>query len=487
MADGPRSRREDAIAAPRARPRRLSVATAPAVASVLSFLLPGLGQAATGAWRRGLLLAVPALLLVGALAAVWIVDRSLFVRAGLTPAVLLVIAGASIVLFVYRAWAILDAYRLGDRLAAGAITSVGRALSLVVLIVLLAVSAYAHGWVAYVGWSAHQTLTAVFDPEGPQGLEPSPSAVASATAPASATPAATPTPTPQPTPSPTPTPDWAVDGRLNVLLIGSDAGPGRWSMRADAIILVSVEIETGRVAAFSLPRYTRGVPLPEPAASAFDCGCLMEDYYNALFVYANEHPDLFPGGELRGFLALSGAAEALFGVRLDGMAVADLNGFVALVDAIGGVTIDAPASVYDATYPNSDGSGPVEIFFPAGVQTLDGWHALAYARTRHQDGDVNRMRRQQAVLGALQREIFCDLLGRLPALLEVARDAVWTNLPLEDVPDMLLIDPGPIEGHVLFDTHNVTLTAADVARIQAEVAGAFDSPAPPPANGGVGC
>jgi hypothetical protein len=52
---------------------------------------------------------------------------------------------------------------------------------------------------------------------------------------------------------------------------------------------------------------------------------------------------------------------------------------------------------------------------------------------------------------------------------------------------MLHIDPGPIEGHVLFDTHNVTLTAADVARIQAEVAGAFDGPVPPPASGGGGC
>jgi LCP family protein required for cell wall assembly len=455
------------------------------LASFLSFLLPGLGQLVIGARRRGLLIAAPALALLAVAATIWIADRGVFIRAVLTPPVLLGLVALDLVLLGYRSWAIVDAYLTGRRRRGGPKPGwVGRSAAAVVLVALIVVTGYTHGWLAYVGWSAYETLTAVVSPTGPSSLEPGgAAALPSASSPPTTTPPTTrpmvdsrPTPTPTPTPPP---PEWAEDGRLNVLLIGSDAGPGRWSMRADAIILVTVEIETGRVAAFSVPRYTRGVPLPEPAASAFECRCLMDDYFNALYVYANDHPQLFPGGDIRGLLALNGAAEELFGVHLDGMAMVDLNGFVRLVDAIGGITVDVPEPVYDAELPDPKSTRLLKIYFKAGEQRMDGWHALAYARTRHQGGDVARMARQQLVIQALRRELSCDLLLNLPTLLDVARETLWTNLPLEDVPEMLRIDPGPVESHVLFDTYNVTLTPDDVARIQAEVAGAFDGPPPP--------
>jgi LCP family protein required for cell wall assembly len=444
--------------------------------------VPGLGQAAVGAIARGLIIALPALLLVAFVAGIWLVDRGLIIEAALTPAILLAMVGLSLVVMVYRLWAIVDAYRLARPLRRG--RSRGRVLvSAGVLAVVVAATIGMHGWVAYVGWTAHQALTAVFSPTGPtgggQGPLPSesPSPTASPTDTAAAE-TATPVPTPVPTPTPTPQPDWAADGRLNVLFIGSDAGPGRWSMRADAIILVSVEIETGRVAAFSIPRYTTNVPLPEPAASAFACRCLTEPI-NALYVFANQNPELFPGDEIRGFVALEGAIEILAGVELDGVAAVDMNGFVRLVDAIGGVTVDVPYAVYDPAYPDPDGVTEVEIYFAPGVQVMNGWQALAYSRTRHQDGDVMRMQRQQHVMKALQRQLGCDLLPNLPSVLEVVRDTVWTSLRLEDVPGMLRIDPGPVEAHSLFDIHNPALTDADIERIRDEVAGAFDGPPPP--------
>ncbi len=475
MLDAPRD--DSASAAPTRR--------WPLLASILSFIFPGLGQAVSGAVMRGVAFAIPPLLLLVALGAIFVVDKKLLVQAALNQTLLLAIVVASIVLLAYRLWAILDAYvvaRAGRRRSRGG--SVWQAASLLGLVVVVAATVGMHTWVAAVGWSARETLTAVFDPNGPRGLTDQQSSSPLATASASTDPgasSASATPTVPPTPTATPTPAWASDGRLNVLLIGSDAGPGRWSMRADAIILVSVDIATGRIAAFSVPRYTKNVPLPEPAASAFACGCLSEDYFNALYVYANQHPDIFPGSDetTRGLNALSGAAEQLFGIHLDGMAVADLNGFIQLVDAIGGVTVDIPEPIYDAEYPNPDGSGTMVLTFDAGAQHLDGWHALAYARTRHQDSDVGRMYRQQLVIQSLKEEISCDILGKLPAILQVARDTLWTNLPLSDVPDMLTIDPGPVESHVVFDDYNVTLTPEIVARVHDDVATAFDGPAPP--------
>ncbi|HEX5395691.1 MAG TPA: LCP family protein [Candidatus Limnocylindria bacterium] len=460
-----------------------SVRSSATLASFLSFLLPGLGQLLTGAWRRGVLFALPILALLGAAAVAWLVDRPLVVRAALSPGVLLAVVALSLAMLAYRCWAIVDAYRVSRRRWGAASSTAQHAASLLVVVILLAATAYAHGWVAYLGWNAHQTLAAVFAPGGPDGLAtPAPSASLPSGS-ATSTPAA---PTAAPTPTASPTPEWAADGRLNVLLIGSDAGPGRWSMRADAIILVSIEISSGRVAAFSLPRYTLGVPLPEPAASAFTCRCAADQYANALYVYANQHPELFPGGDDRGLLALSGMAEALFGVHLDGMAVADLNGFVGLVDAIGGIDVNVPQPVYDAKYRPPNGGPLVAISFAAGRQHLDGWHALAYARTRHQDGDFNRMKRQQLVVQAIGHELRCDPLGDLPAVLDVARTSLWTNLPLDDVPDMLRIDAGPVESHLLFDVYNPVLTPADWARVASEVAHAFDGP-PPKVKPGSGC
>ncbi|HET8570642.1 MAG TPA: LCP family protein [Candidatus Limnocylindria bacterium] len=453
---------------------RRALRSSPTLAGFLSFLLPGLGQLLAGAVRRGLLLALPIVAIAILAAAAFLLDRPLILRALLNPAFLLGAVALSMALLVYRSWAIIDAYRLSRRRHPEARLRAG---SLLVLVGLLAITVYSHGWVAYLGWSAHQTLAAVFDPAGPP-VAPSPSLGPMPSGIPAPSPSASPSPSAVETPTPSPTPAWAADGRLNVLLIGSDAGPGRWSMRADAIILVSIDVASGRVAAFSLPRYTLGVPLPEPAASAFSCGCAAHEYANALYVYANQHPELFPGGDERGLKALSGMAERLFGVQLDGMVVADLNGFVKLVDAIGGITLTIPQPVYDAKYRPPDGGHLVELYFPAGKQHLDGWHALAYARTRHQDGDFNRMKRQQQVVQALGRELRCDPLGDLPAVLDVARESLWTNLPLASVPDMLEIDAGPVESHLLFDVYNPVLTPADWDRVASAVAHAFDGPPP---------
>jgi LCP family protein required for cell wall assembly len=435
-----------------------------------------------------LLIALPVVLAIGGLVTVFVIDKVLIIRALLNPTVLLVIVGASLLLMAYRLWAIVDAYRTGRaRPGRSARGGAARVASALVLVALLGATVAMHAYAVYVGWTAHETLVAVFDPDGPGEPTPSPSLTPAPTPSAGASATPIPTPSPTPLPTPTPAPEWASDGRLNVLLIGSDAGPGRFSQRADAIILVSVEIETGRVAAFSLPRYTYNVPLPEPAASSFECRCLVEPI-NALFVFALQNPTLFPGeGELKGWTAVSGAVETLFGVTLDGMAVADLNGFVRMVDAVGGVTVNVPAEVYDSAYPDPDGVTFTEVYFPVGEQEMDGWHALAYARTRQQDGDVARMGRQQTVVRALATEISCNLLFNLPSILQAARDTMWTNLPLEAVPDMMRIDPGPVESHVLFEIHNPTLDAAEIARIQAEVTTAFDEPPPPDETPAIDC
>jgi LCP family protein required for cell wall assembly len=275
-----------------------------------------------------------------------------------------------------------------------------------------------------------------------------------------------------------------VDGRLDVLLIGSDAGPDRWSLRTDTMMVLSVEVATGRAALFGIPRNLVGVPLPAESARAFPDG-RFPGLLNALYVYAMGHPRSFPGGEARGFRAVAGAIQELVGVPLDGAVVVDLAGFVRLVDALGGLWIDVPERVIDANYPLEDGSGHIRIDIRMGCQRLDGRMALAYARSRHQDSDYGRMRRQQAVVVALARQVDpLDLLPRVPELLEIAGDHLWTTIDRADIDELATLA-------VSVDTSRVSsvrfvpprypahLTTSGVERIRTVVRSAFAAPLPP--------
>ena len=69
---------------------------------------------------------------------------------------------------------------------------------------------------------------------------------------------------------PKPQDPWAGKPRLNVLLLGGDAGPGRVGTRTDTVILASINTKTGDTALFSLPRNASSdaVPVALTAAQA---------------------------------------------------------------------------------------------------------------------------------------------------------------------------------------------------------------------------
>ena len=461
--------------APDARPDQPS----PALASLLSFLLPGLGQAAAGRRRRGLLISIPALIAIGAFVILLFGGR---IRAAATlvgPGVLEAILIVNMVLAAYHAWAIVDAARVARAKHSPSPTRRGATAAVAALVVIALV---AHGTFEIVGIQAHDTILAVFGASDGNGgwAIPSPSFETPSPSPAapSATPGASPSPTPVPTPEPTPGPAWAADGRLNILLIGGDAGPGRTSLRTDSMEVLSVDVASGRAALFGLPRNLIGVPLPPESAGAFRDGTY-PGLLNSLYVYANEHPDQFPGGDARGFRATAGAIQQLIGVPLDGAVVVNLNGFVRLVDAIGGLWVRIPETVVDSHYPLENGSGDIELVIKSGCRHLDGHLALAYARSRHMDSDYGRMNRQQRVLVALARQVDpLALVSKIPELLDIARDDLWTTFQPADAGDLadLLarVDAGSID-EIVFVPPDIpeVLDAAAIAQIRSTVRNAF--------------
>jgi LCP family protein required for cell wall assembly len=448
------------------------------LAAALSFLWPGLGQGWAGGWRRAVLWAAPVLVLLAvAIVIIALQGRLRTALMVVQPGMLIALLALNVGLLVYRLAAIVDAFRLAHRRWGPLRPGSRSALAAMMLGVILGVTLLEHGLVGWVGFKAYDTVAAVSHPFS------TPTPVPTATLP----PGETPGPTAIPTPIPTPEPAWGDNGRLDLLLIGGDAGPGRWSLRTDTMIILSVEISTGRAAMFGVPRNMFNVPLPDGPADAFDCRCF-PDLLNSLFTYAIAHPEIFPGPqEERGYRAVQEAIGKMTGLQIDGQVVVTLNGFIRLVDALGGLDMYTPYSVYDSHYPRPDGGGNVVLSIPAGQHHFDGWHALAYARSRHQDNDYNRMNRQQEVLNAMRQQLDpCALIPRIPELLDIARASLWTNISLDRMAEVFEIGarvkPGSIERFQFWPPEIPEhLTIAGINKIRLMVRTAFSGPAPTPA------
>jgi LCP family protein required for cell wall assembly len=456
----------------------------PAVAAFLSFVLPGLGQIALGAFQRGVILGLPLVAVIVLGAFLFATDKAEVFGALVKPDVVLGLVALDLLLGLIHLIAVGDAYRLARRRISRS-TSPLRAGAPGLLAILLATTLVIHGGLGALGIQAYNTMGDIYQPPDssfhiPVGtFEP-------ADTPA---PGATPTPF-QPTPSPGPA--WAADGRLNVLLLGGDEGPGRWSLRTDTIIVLSADLATGRAAMFGIPRNLYNAPLPPESEKAFPGGIFpYPNLINALWVYADGHPRLFPGGKDAGFRAIAGSVQQLVGVPLDGAVVIKLNGFVDLVDALGGVWIDVPFRMYDPEYPNEDGSGHIAITIKAGCRHLNGHYALAFARIRHIDSDYYRMGRQQMVLEALARQVDpISVLTQLPSLLDIAGKNLKTTFTPDDAGALaqlaLRLDVHHIK-NILFvpPKYPEYLTKTEVKAIQKVVRHVFDNvpdPTPTPST-----
>jgi anionic cell wall polymer biosynthesis LytR-Cps2A-Psr (LCP) family protein len=102
------------------------------------------------------------------------------------------------------------------------------------------------------------------------------------------------------------------------------------------------------------------------------------------------------------------------------------------------------------------------------------------------------MNRQQLVLVALRKQLNpCAMLPRLPDLVSVAKESLWTNIPSSQLPSLLAlaehVDMKRIARFAFTPpTYNATVTAADVTRIRATIRDAFKGAPPAPGPDGEG-
>ena len=278
---------------------------------------------------------------------------------------------------------------------------------------------------------------------------------------------------------------WGNDGRFDLLLLGSDAGSDRWSRRMDVMLVVEIDVATGNVAMIGLPRNLRNAPLPPGfARDAVACGCLT-GLLNEVYVEATaRHPDRWPGtGAIKGIGAVRGVVSELTGRPIDAVLVADLIGVIRVVDAMGGIDIYVPTAVSDDHYPDPI-RGSIDLYIKAGQQHMDGRIALAYARSRHGSSDYARMARQQTLLLAIRDQLGPAMILSAPDLFAAAKRTAWTDLPRDSLPALVELFGKAASGSVKHlrivpPTYSTYLTAAEIARIQKDIAKLLGTVPPP--------
>jgi LCP family protein required for cell wall assembly len=239
----------------------------------------------------------------------------------------------------------------------------------------------------------------------------------------------------------------SIDGPINLLLVGIDerTNDPDGGARADSIIIAHVPADHSSVYLTSIPRDTR-VRIPAHKSTRYNGG---EDKINAAFQFGYQN-----GGGRDGGLEL--LAETVSGVagglKFNGAAIVNFDGFQGLVKAIGGVDMcvdEKTTSIHigwnsktgkeGVPYViNSDGT-PNHLkpnmrpqVYEVGCQHFAAWQALDYVRQRdllaNKDADYGRQRHQQQFIKAMMKKTMSTGVltnpGKVNAVLKSVGQAV---------------------------------------------------------------
>jgi polyisoprenyl-teichoic acid--peptidoglycan teichoic acid transferase len=162
-----------------------------------------------------------------------------------------------------------------------------------------------------------------------------------------------------------------------ILAVGSDARPGEdmTHTRGDALQLIGMNTRTGAAAAIGVPR----------------------DSYVGIAGHGSDkiNASLYYGGPQ----LLGRTVGDLVGIRPDYVFVSRFKYFIAMVNDIGGITVDNPVA-FDDPYLRPKG-------FEKGRIHLNGYDAMAFSRIRHNllRGDFDRSANQQRTLRGIQARV----------------------------------------------------------------------------------
>ncbi|RLQ93017.1 LCP family protein [Planomicrobium sp. Y74] len=198
---------------------------------------------------------------------------------------------------------------------------------------------------------------------------------------------------------------------ISILFIGVDDSSKRDqssnSIRSDALVLATLNNEDKSIKLVSIPRDTYTF-IPDAGK---------EDKITHAYAYNG------PSSTIE-------SVENLLEIPVDYYVRMDFEAFIDVVDALDGIRVDVP---YDLEEQDEfDNAGAVTL--EEGIQTVDGSEALALARTRHYDNDIERGKRQQMILQAIMdKALSAGSFTKYADVIDAVGDNMKTNLSFRDM------------------------------------------------------
>ncbi len=195
------------------------------------------------------------------------------------------------------------------------------------------------------------------------------------------------------------------------MILGSDYRP-QSGFRTDIIMLAAVDTLSGKMSLVSFPR----------------------DLWVTIPGYGEQRLNTVM--QIGGFQLLANTLQTNFGIYPTQYAMVDMEGFLQVIDELGGVKINTAYATADAC----DGSLELDRWCEVGPGTfsLNGDWALWYVRARYNSSDFDRMRRTQEVVEAVLDDVTSIKgLFKLPALIRIYDTEVETNISTDNLFTMI--------------------------------------------------
>ncbi|WP_235511358.1 LCP family protein [Agromyces sp. Root81] len=218
----------------------------------------------------------------------------------------------------------------------------------------------------------------------------------------------------------------AIEGGVNLLLIGSDSREGQGdgfgdpdeetAVLNDVTMLMHISEDHSNASVISFPRDML-VDVPECVNPADPAGEPLSEQYDV---------------KINSVLSLGGmpcvvkTIEQLVGVTIPFAGTVQFMGVAGLSEAVGGVPVCVAEPIEDEH---------TDLYLPAGMHELSGMQALQFLRTRHGVGDgsdLGRISNQQVFMSSLARTLQSNGTLSDPVKLYSIAKAALANMQLSD-------------------------------------------------------
>ncbi len=178
--------------------------------------------------------------------------------------------------------------------------------------------------------------------------------------------------------------------------------------RSDTLMIATIDPKLDQAALLSIPRDTR-VKIKGHSY----------DKINAAYAYGGER-------------LTQDTVEEFLGVNMDHYIIVNVKAFQRIIDALGGVDIDVEKRMYYEDPWDDDGGLLIDL--RPGLQHMDGKTAVTYVRYRDEEGDIGRIKRQQAFMKACMEKVTSPaIIPKLPSVIAEVFESVKTDLSVRQL------------------------------------------------------